>query len=352
MLPSRRTKFYWDFGSGYDLFLSLRALTEPDVYGLRASWAAGVLGRLPAEYRKTLETGCLVLGNPFYFVHHLSKPKTAEVVLQTLADMPAGQRMVALTRHGKQPKQFRETLRMTVPTKRWTKAEKDLITGTYLSLEKEVTSTFLDKLYQAWAHRESFGDIYLKALNAYYEDFFAAEEQRILPYLRQGLSHAQMRSGSLPLGAMIEELSSGVRYADLESITGLHLAPSFWGAPFLHYEPLDGNEMLMLFGARPETLPLIPGDIVPDTLLLGLKALSDSTRLRILRFLAQSPQTATQLSRALRLRPPTVAHHLRELRIAGVVQVIVDPDSETQYATRFDGFETVQDLLTHFVHGD
>jgi len=167
--------------------------------------------------------------------------------------------------------------------------------------------------------------------------------------LRQGLSYAQMRAGSLPLPVMLEELSSGVRMPEIDNARRIYLAPSFWGAPFLFYERLDVDTMLVIFGSRPDNMALIPGDVVPDSLLLSLKALADPTRLRILRTLVQSPQTAAQLSRILRLRPPTVTHHLRELRLAGMVQVTFSSEGDRYYATRYEGFESTQELLRRFV---
>jgi len=73
--------------------------------------------------------------------------------------------------------------------------------------------------------------------------------------------------------------------------------------------------------------------------------------LRILRYLAQSPRTATELSRALRLRPPTVLHHLNQLRMAGMVQILLSEEGERQFSPRYDGFENTVDLLKHFVQG-
>jgi DNA-binding transcriptional ArsR family regulator len=354
VMPSSpiRTKLLWDFGTAYDLFLSLHVLHNPDVFGLKPSWAAGVRSRLPVEQRQTLELALNVMATPFYFVHGLPKPKTSGVVIEAISKIPAGMRLPKLYFRASSPKELREILHSTTAKSKWTRAEKIMITEAFKSRDLVSQPTILDQLHRVWSHRDEFGESYLAALKSYYENFFAEEEQRILPVLKQGLSHAQMRSGSLPLTAMLEELSSGVRYRDLEHITSVHLAPSFWGAPYLFYEELDNDAVLMLFNARPETMALIPGEIVPDTLINGLKSLADPTRLRILRHLAQSPQTAAELSRALRLRPPTVAHHMMELRKAGVVQVIVGHEGDRQYATRFDGFDTIQELLNHFVHGD
>ncbi|MFZ3070010.1 MAG: winged helix-turn-helix domain-containing protein [Anaerolineaceae bacterium] len=352
MLQNTYTKLNWDIGTGYDLFISLMTLHNPEQFGLRASWAAGVRSRLSAEDRLTLETTQTLMSAPMFFVHNVPKPRNAAAVLQKLASIPESKRLETINFRYNTPESLRAVLRSTTPVKRWTSAEKSLITETYRERGRTLAPTQVELLYQTWAHREKFGQDYLRALKAYVESFFLEEEQRILPVLKQGLSHAQMRAGSLPLPAMLEELSSGVRFAELANVSKLYLAPTFWGAPFLFYEHLDDNTMLMLFGSRPDTMALIPGDVVPDSLLRGLKALADPTRLRILRSLAQIPQTAAQLSRALRLRPPTVAHHLMELRMAGMVQITITTEGERHYATRYEGFEANQDLLNRFVRGE
>ncbi len=57
----------------------------------------------------------------------------------------------------------------------------------------------------------------------------------------------------------------------------------------------------------------------PD-LLCTLKALSDASRLRIVGMLADRPMAVEELADALSLTPPTVAHHLKRLREAGLVE--------------------------------
>ena len=45
----------WNFGTAYDLFVSLHVLHEPNRFGIRPSWAAGVRSRLSSDDRETLE---------------------------------------------------------------------------------------------------------------------------------------------------------------------------------------------------------------------------------------------------------------------------------------------------------
>jgi len=343
------SKLHWDLGTGYDLFISQIAVYEPDRFGLRASWAAGVRSRLTAEDRQTLDNFWQINFLPMPFIFTAPAPKDTAAVLRTLEELPEGKRLEALTLHHETSAEVKEIFCGTTPRRKWTAAEKETISADYARHGLNLTPTLLDLVYSVWAQREQFGQQYLHALKAYAESFFFEEEQRILPALRQGLSHAQMRAGTLPLIPMLEELSSGVRWAEITAAQKLYLAPSFWGAPFLFTEELNNKTLLVVFGSRPDDMALIPGDIVPDNLLRGLKALAEPTRLRILRTLAHSPQTAAHLSRILRLRPPTVNHHLMELRMAGMVHVIISSEGERFYATRFEGFESTQDLLKRFV---
>jgi DNA-binding transcriptional ArsR family regulator len=92
---------------------------------------------------------------------------------------------------------------------------------------------------------------------------------------------------------------------------------------------------MWVFGARPADFSLVPGEVVPDALLKALKALSDPTRLRILQYLTGEPLASAQIARRLRLRAQTVAHHLKILRLAGLVHITMgDVRAEKLYSAR------------------
>ena len=352
MCASIHTKIQWDMGTAYDLFISLRALHDPDTFGVRASWAAGVRSRLPAEHRQTLDLAIKQITPPLFFVQSLPAPKNAASVIDALKKLPASRVLETLTFHSQTPTAFKETLLSIHPGHKWTPAERQILLENARLSEQYTQSAYLDGLYQTWSDRDAFGSKLIKAFEAYIDSFFAEEEQRILPVLKEGLSHAQMRAGSLALPVLLEELSSGVRIEKVETYSRIVMAPSFWGSPYVFLEKLNPDSLMVIFGARPDSMAIIPGDIVPDALIRSLKALSDSTRLRILRYLAQSPRTATELSRALRLRPPTVLHHLNQLRMAGMVQILLSEEGERQFSPRYDGFENTIDLLKQFVQGE
>jgi DNA-binding transcriptional ArsR family regulator len=106
----------------------------------------------------------------------------------------------------------------------------------------------------------------------------------------------------------------------------------------------------VLFGARPAEVALVPGEVVPDAMLRALKALSDPTRLLILRYLSDQPLTPSQLARKLRLRAPTVTHHLSALRLAGLVYVSLDEEEEKRYTVReavvADTFKSIHKFIS------
>jgi len=144
-------------------------------------------------------------------------------------------------------------------------------------------------------------------------------------------------------------LSQGLRYTEYFKASELVLAPSFWSTPLVTEEWLTDTRQIILFGARPATASLVPGEVVPDSLSLALKALADPTRLRILRYLGEEPLTPTELARRLRLRPPTVIHHLHTLRLAGLVYITLSAEDQRRYTARLDGvaltFKTLKTFL-------
>jgi DNA-binding transcriptional ArsR family regulator len=200
-----------------------------------------------------------------------------------------------------------------------------------------------------WSQPEAFGEDYLSALRAYVQVFFAEEENRICAALEEAQQRAQAMAERLAIPDLLEALSQGVRFASLPDLNELVLAPSYWSTPLVFYRLIDEHSMLLLYGARPDTVSLVPGEVVPDALLRALKALADPTRLRILHYLAAKPQTPAQLSRRLRLRPPTVVHHLSVLRLAGLVYLTLEPGDERRYAARIEMLSSTFEQLHGFI---
>ena len=215
---------------------------------------------------------------------------------------------------------------------------------------KEPSSKELANLLDAWAAPEAFGRRYLEALRSYYRAFVAEEEKRITPALRLALEHAQDLATRLALPQLLEELSQGPQFEEPLEAEEVVLAPSYWTTPLVYFGKVSAQREILLFGARPADASLVPGEAVPDTLIQALKALSDPTRLRILHDLTQEPQSPADLARQLRLRLPTVTHHLKILRLAGLVRLALGEGKTTRrYAARAEGLKGTWSALQRFL---
>ncbi len=349
----------WDIGAAYDFFISLHVLHKPADFGLRGVWAAGMRSRLPVAEREFLEEvqGAVVWGPPLDWVYQLPEPKDAATALHALEAIPAARRFSELLLGGSEMASFAAIFGDVAARMEWDDQDLEALQeavramfrgkGVPMPSRKDLT-TQLD-----WASRvEEFGERYYRALVAYYESFFAEEERRIYPALREALERAQQLAEELSTADLIEELTQGLSLSGPLDSPELVLAPAFWSAPLVFFESLSPERVLALFGARPADASLIPGETMPETLLRALKALSDPTRLKIMRYLATESLTPTQLAHRLRLRAPTVVHHLQALRTAGLVQVTVTESKEKSYATRAGAVHTTCDALIRFLGVD
>ena len=341
----------WDIGTAYDFFISLWALHEPNHLGLRGSWAAGVRSRLPAAERETLQRLTPKFW-PLPWVYSLPAPKNAEMALQALRSLEPEDRLLAMVPTVPEPiaQLWREVARRGAWTDDQLTQLIDEMTGgdwkkhSQPAIRKEA-GEFLD----LWIDPEQSTKGLLEAFECYHEVFFAEEEVRIRPALEAGLAKARKLAETVDnWDKLLEELSQGVRVVkDWEDKT-IILVPSYWSTPLALMADCPPDKMLFLFGARPADESLIPGEVVPDALYQALKALADPTRLRILRYLTDEPLTPAELARRLRLRAPTVIHHLDALRLARLVIVTLDAEGK-RYAVRPDAVAAVCELLNQFL---
>lgn len=340
----------WDVGTAYELFNSLNVLHQPEIYGLRASWAAGIRSRIPAVERKFLEEIILFHFMPLDWLYRLPEPKDALSVLWGLRQISPIERIKtifeAVIKHDVVFKRLPE-----ISNKRsWNEDDFEAIAPVLCKEEKpgrnpEAVKKFLDW----WAQPERFGEMYLAALQAYQQVFFAEEEKRIAPVLQAGLKHAQELAQTMSLPDLLAELSQGVHVEPVTKSDAV-LIPVYWSTPLLISAEMgvDGKIPVFLFGVRPTNMSIIPGELVPGGLLRALKALADPTRLQIMKHLSHAELSPSELARRLKLRPPTVTHHLTELRLAGLVNVIFKGQDKL-YTARREALSLAFDNLKAFL---
>lgn len=341
----------WDIGTAYDFFISMWVLHKPEALGLRGSWAAGVRSRLPVPERELLQRIVPMIW-PIAWVYTLPAPKDVVTALTTLRALSPEARLLALI--SDVPEVVEQTWRSVGQRGSWNDEDLTILVEVMqegdwrkhpAAAVRKAATDYLDM----WTDPAGTADLLMSAYDCYYEAFFAEEEARIRPVLEAALTGARQLARSMASWEeLLEELSQGVRIAkDWENKT-LILSPSYWGTPLALMADFEPSKLLFLFGARPADQSLIPGEVVPDALYQALKALADPTRLRILRYLTEEPLTPAELSRRLRLRAPTVIHHLDALRLARLVIVTLEAEGK-RYAVRPDAIATVCDLLNQFL---
>lgn len=351
----------WEYGTAYELVVSLYVLHETEGFGIRPSFAAGVRSRIPAPERKMLEEVFPILGLPFKWIHDLPAPRDAISALWALKQIPPAERMIKLQRlddpkpyPSNDPKDVekhkvsRETLLRIAGEGKWKPEDADyfqkLIGKKHGGLKREAIERCLDW----WSKPAELGEGFLSAIQAYYHEFFEEEEKRIEPILREGLAHAQRRASELSIDELFIELSQGVKLDDDLRAPKFIFVPAFWSTPLILFERVDPETMLILFGVRPANMSVVPGEVVPDGLVRALKALADPTRLKILNYLSKEELAPSELARRLKLRAPTVTHHMSELRLAGLVNVDIH-GQDKKYTARSESIDAIHNSLKDFL---
>ena len=354
------TQLIWEVGTAYDLFTSLDVLHSPDRYGLRGSWAAGVRSRLPVEQREMLQA--VVKNSHIWTIPWLAGldgKKDSETIIERIVDMPAEKRLPTFAAcHLSE--EFRDFLFKVTERTSWDEQDKETLKEMYKEMyrkegkKKKISDDEIEKMLTIWANVEEYGEGFLKGVETYYEVFFAEEERRIRPALEETIEHSKALAKGMPLENLLNQLSQGLRfdYESTSEMKELLMVPSFWTTPLTLFTTVgEGNERwIFMYGGRPVSMSLVPGEVVPELLYQTLKALADPTRLRILKYLAEEPLTPAALARRLRLRPPTVIHHLDSLRLARLVHVTLSHQGR-RYEARREAIDDACGLLGTFLDG-
>lgn len=336
----------WDYATAYDLMMSIEVLHNPEEFGLRPSWAAGVRSRVPSGERRVLEDSLNLVYVPIVWLYNLPEPKDSSTAIWALSQIPPAERLPILSQCCDTANDYQKILMDVHARRAWDDSDQDSLRKYFKKKKKKsLSQKEASKILDWWSHPEEFGELYLKALRSYFQEFFAEEERRIRPDLQRSIEQSQELAENLELAELIETLSKGVKLSIEPETSEIIFAPSYWITPLILYEQINQDRMLMLYGARPAEASLVPGEVVPDALVRGLKALADPTRLRIIRYLSEEPLTPAQLSRRLRLRPPTVIHHLQILRLAGLVLLDLEDHGVRNYASRAEG---IDDIFANF----
>ena len=349
MISANTPTLSWDWGTAYDLFASLRVLHEPAHYGLRPAWAAGVRSRVPPQHRGILEQVHSFFFIPRQWIFTLPAPKDGAAVIWTLSQMPPEERLLALVAGTGVSSEVLTILKRVIERGNWNPEDQEELREAYVPPKSPPRSKALITMLALFSQAADSGERYLNALQAYHQVFFAEEEKHIRPFLEDSVINAQKLASELDFNDLIEALSYGVRLQTQQEYPEWVFVPSYWISPLVTFDRLSDKQGIFLFGGRPPDVSLVPGEIVPDTMLRALKTLGDPTRLRILGYLSRENIPPAELARRLRLRAPTVTHHLNILRLAGLVYLTLGEKNQRRYAARLEAIDEVYANLKDFL---
>lgn len=139
-----------------------------------------------------------------------------------------------------------------------------------------------------------------------------------------------------PIG-FVERTTNGIRLVPDQRIRKIVLVPSYFGRPYNALAKI-GDVQLICYPVADSALGAADRLSPPAATVRLYRALGDSSRLRILRLLAEGDRYLTEIANEVELSKPTVKHHLAQLRAAGLVTV-TDQGNLTYYSLRHDRAE-------------
>ena len=187
----------------------------------------------------------------------------------------------------------------------------------------------------------SWRDRILELLSAWNAAYFQHLDPEILRGLQAHAAALSARAGSEPASRLVEAVTNGILMEPSPDLRTITLVPQYHQRPYNHDAAGLGGPII-LYPA--DVLP-VPADVPPPGLVRLTRALSDDSRLRILRFLADGPCTLTEVARFIGLSQPTVHHHLIQLRAAGLVRVHFVMASPSRYSLRPHALEQLSGQL-------
>lgn len=309
MKTDTRLRVEVDWAPAYELVMSLLCLVTFSKHGLidlGASWAQEVRQRLPDDLgarlsRKNAASALNLKEDDLLLLLVRvcpEQPRDATTFLHWLSQLTAGEAY--------------EALAPRLPD----------------------TGPRLPRDFTSWRDRG------LEVLNTWNSAYFATVDPAILDGLRDCANSLQRRLNSPPQ-ALIEEVTNGILVEPTASPLTVTLVPQYHQRPY-NNDAVEQAGIIILYPAELE--PASSG-MPPARLMRLTHALSDESRLRMLRFVADGPRTLTEVARFIGLSQPTVHHHLVHLRAAGLVRVHFVVGSPNRYSLRPHALEQLSNQL-------
>ncbi len=148
----------------------------------------------------------------------------------------------------------------------------------------------------------------------------------LMPVLDRDAANTRALAAAMEPAELVEKVTNGVTFESRPGLEGIVLIPSIVIRPWVVISEHD-NLRIFSYPVSDEHLDTDPAT-PPSRLVEVYKALADERRLRILYLLGTEARSLGELADKIELAKSTTHHHLRALRQAGLVRVIVGDDDK------------------------
>jgi len=213
--------------------------------------------------------------------------------------------------------------------------------------EHEVIDFSIKHLHVPEDKRASYQGTFQKSLQilqSWNEEYFQHIDPNILSTLELDFEQKLNQLDNENPIEFVEKVTNGLLLKGFTDVKKVVLYPVYHASPintYSHYQHIH------FYG--------YPVDLIPTTeepsprLMRRSVALSDKSRLQILRYLVQHERSFTDIVKFIGLAKSTVHHHLVILRAAGFIQVIMSPDSSERFCLREEGLKGIYEDFQQFL---
>jgi DNA-binding transcriptional ArsR family regulator len=163
---------------------------------------------------------------------------------------------------------------------------------------------------------------------------YEAIEERVARMIERDVAARRIEDAARDPIGFVEKATNGIRLVPEPRIRRIVLAPSYFGRPYNSLTKV-GDIQLICYPIADSSLGAADKLTPPAATVRLYRALGDSSRLRILRLLAQGDRYLTEIANELDLSKPTIKHHLALLRAAGLI-TLTEQGNLTYYSLRHD----------------
>ena len=187
---------------------------------------------------------------------------------------------------------------------------------------------------------------FVKVLRAWNDCYFNTVDPRILEALETDAEQKALLASRLPGQEVVELATNGLQVDDAPGMDTVRLTPQYHCRPMNLIDIYGTNETVYFYPVEtPEEL----SDGIPQRLLRMGDAISDASRLKILRFLKSGPHTFTEIVSVAGLYKSTVHYHLVILRAAGLLNIHVSGHEADRYSLRPKAIDMLASTMKSFL---